>query len=994
MAGGNGNGGGLRLIVSDFAISFMWVWSGVLYKMLAYDVLGFHHDAAGEAVKCALSIVNMFFFAYLGKLTKGGTYNPLTVLSTPSPGISLSSSSLSVPEFLLRSVIVFVLGLLAFNLLDGDWLEFPGGDRGVYCIEGGRRLRSEGGPWEWDRGRRGSWGRRRSGGLDSGGVKPRRTNGWDLGKIVDQAVRLDVFGLKDLPHSRSGSIHGHPSCLNLDSFEFSSCLLGAYWSMVSIANKAVLGSIVGVRFIIESFPEVHGPRLTVDLHRGALTEGFLTFAIVIISLGLYRNIPGSFYRKTWISSVSKVALHILGSDLTGGVMNPASVMGWAYARGDHWTKEHILVYWLAPIEATLLAKVRLQYPKARQDIEELKDRRRRRMGSFYKIILPSVMVYHRLRIPEDFSKKYGDELSTSVRFTVRSGQVWRVGVEKADEMLWFTDGWKEFSESHSIGCGFFLVFNYEGNSEFKDMYEFAPEFAIRINKRGRCISSLESLRCNFQYFTRNKRYKMEDHGKIVEADSVTLSWKSKMKASEMSNSQRPSVQETEKEKWNVMKNVDNLPAAVPFGRKCCLSDGARLKRHINRQDKEGHKQLDSVFVQEATRKSKRIRYQLNETKHTKSVDKLNSSNAANNRRTDSNGQQLKVKCEEEEELLGLNDFSNDSMMRPVKTQEREKAVNASMMFKPNNPFFRTILQPYNVHRSFILNLPARFAKKYLHGVSESIQLEVSGGKQWTVCCVRINGPVEDVVLKVSIFRVMIGECNELATFVIGQPGYDSEEMLYSSVGELIPLAFVGHVKGRMPDKVFLRNRHGKLWPVKVTKVGNHLNFSDGWVKFAEDSSLEFGDFLVFDYDGTDVFHFKIFGRTGCEKEVIGSSHLTVNNEEQEEVEEEYLGVEEEEDDLEVEEEEEEEEEEGEYLEVEEAEDDLEVEECREENEYAVEEQELEATTLRNGNKRKAAVKVEDDDDIFEYGMVARPKNPYFVAKLREKRRNELDSLGV
>lgn len=30
-------------------------------------------------------------------------------------------------------------------------------------------------------------------------------------------------------------------------------------------------------------------------------------------------------------------------------------MGWAYARGEHITKEHVLVYWLAPIEATLLA---------------------------------------------------------------------------------------------------------------------------------------------------------------------------------------------------------------------------------------------------------------------------------------------------------------------------------------------------------------------------------------------------------------------------------------------------------------------------------------------------------------------------------------------------------------------------------------------------------------------------------------------------------------
>ena len=88
----------------------------------------------------------------------------------------------------------------------------------------------------------------------------------------------------------------------------------------------VIGSITGVRLIIQTFPGIGlGPRLNVDIHRGALTEGFLAFAIVIISLGLARKIPGSFFMKTWIASVSKLALHILGSDLTGGCMNPASV---------------------------------------------------------------------------------------------------------------------------------------------------------------------------------------------------------------------------------------------------------------------------------------------------------------------------------------------------------------------------------------------------------------------------------------------------------------------------------------------------------------------------------------------------------------------------------------------------------------------------------------------------------------------------------------------
>ncbi|CAL5351694.1 unnamed protein product [Camellia sinensis] len=243
MAGAVGRGGGgMRLIVLDFMQSFMWVWSGVLIKMFVHSFLGLgFHEPKAEAIKCVLSILNMFFFAYLGKITKGATYNPLTVLA----------SSIS-----------------------GDFSRF------LFTV--GARIPAQ-----------------------------------------------------------------------------------------------VFGAITGVKLIIGTFPEIgRGPSLKVDIHRGALTEGFLTFAIVMISLGLSRNIPGSFYRKTWISSVSKLSLHILGSDLTGGCMNPASVMGWAYARGEHLGKEHILVYWLAPMEATLLAvwtfKLLVQPPKEEKTNTKIK----------------------------------------------------------------------------------------------------------------------------------------------------------------------------------------------------------------------------------------------------------------------------------------------------------------------------------------------------------------------------------------------------------------------------------------------------------------------------------------------------------------------------------------------------------------------------------------------------------------------------------------------
>ncbi|KAI7736895.1 hypothetical protein M8C21_032326 [Ambrosia artemisiifolia] len=211
----------VKLLVSDMIMSFMWVWSSVLIKLFVHRFLGFHqHDVTGEMFRYSVSIVNMFLFAYLGKVTNGGAYNPLTVLS---------------------------------SAVSGSFIKF----------------------------------------------------------LVTLGARIPL---------------------------------------------QVFGSIMGVRLILHTFPGIgRGPQLTVSLHQGALTEGLLTFTIVMLSHGLSSKIPGSFYTKTWISSVSKLALHTLGSDLTGGAMNPASVMGWAYARGEHITKEHLLVYWIAPIQATLLA---------------------------------------------------------------------------------------------------------------------------------------------------------------------------------------------------------------------------------------------------------------------------------------------------------------------------------------------------------------------------------------------------------------------------------------------------------------------------------------------------------------------------------------------------------------------------------------------------------------------------------------------------------------
>lgn len=170
-------------------------------------------------------------------------------------------------------------------------------------------------------------------------------------KVVLSILSIYFFAMLGL-FSRGGSYNP----LAVLSSAFSGSFDGLLFTAFGRIPAQIVGSVVGVRSIREFLPEIgHGSRLNVKIHHGALTEGFLTFMTIMVSLVLKKKDPGSFFLKTWILAIAKLSLHILGSDLTGGIMNPASAFGWAYARGDHITLEHLFVYWLAPIQATVLA---------------------------------------------------------------------------------------------------------------------------------------------------------------------------------------------------------------------------------------------------------------------------------------------------------------------------------------------------------------------------------------------------------------------------------------------------------------------------------------------------------------------------------------------------------------------------------------------------------------------------------------------------------------
>lgn len=71
------------------------------------------------------------------------------------------------------------------------------------------------------------------------------------------------------------------------------------------------------------------------------------------------------------------------------------------------------------------------------------------------------------RIPEAFASRYcKNNLQNVAYLEVPSGKIWEVEVVHSKDEIWLAKGWEDFSDYHSISCGQFLMFGYNGRSHF------------------------------------------------------------------------------------------------------------------------------------------------------------------------------------------------------------------------------------------------------------------------------------------------------------------------------------------------------------------------------------------------------------------------------------------------------------------------------------------------------------------------------------------------
>ncbi|KAF5189722.1 B3 domain-containing transcription factor vrn1 [Thalictrum thalictroides] len=85
---------------------------------------------------------------------------------------------------------------------------------------------------------------------------------------------------------------------------------------------------------------------------------------------------------------------------------------------------------------------------------------------FFKIIHSSCIQDRRLVIPKKFIRNFGKELANVVVLKVPSKKHWEVELVEDEGQVWFQNDWQRFMEYHSISVGHFLVFRYDGNSQF------------------------------------------------------------------------------------------------------------------------------------------------------------------------------------------------------------------------------------------------------------------------------------------------------------------------------------------------------------------------------------------------------------------------------------------------------------------------------------------------------------------------------------------------
>ncbi|TVU26286.1 hypothetical protein EJB05_28825, partial [Eragrostis curvula] len=318
---------------------------------------------------------------------------------------------------------------------------------------------------------------------------------------------------------------------------------------------------------------------------------------------------------------------------------------------------------------------------------------------FFKVFLPH-QSGERLEIPQPFYKYLKEEPNRPVSLKGRSGNTWKVMLTSVEEGLGFTKGWKEFVGDHSLQEGHFLVFTYDGHSEFS---------VLVLNKSGVEDESALDAQPSEE---RVVNAEVGEGAKDIDADG----------ASEQDASALPSVEGNGKTRKRVRQGMVKSPAP---------------KRHLSVQKKH-EKRKHEAFVDTSKAGStvpdtnKDLSCMLDEyynkaRTRTKNVPRL--------------GKVVSKKLRQPVVI---------SQRRPITEEEKAHALKRAKEFKSKNPFTLQVMMASYVYVGFFMvfagkkftnsssrkgsdvNIPCEFVREYLPRTSKKMTVWDPQGKPWEV----------------------------------------------------------------------------------------------------------------------------------------------------------------------------------------------------------------------------------------------------------------------
>ncbi|XP_031249455.1 B3 domain-containing transcription factor VRN1-like [Pistacia vera] len=129
---------------------------------------------------------------------------------------------------------------------------------------------------------------------------------------------------------------------------------------------------------------------------------------------------------------------------------------------------------------------------------------------------------------------FADELSAVAKLSIPNGHVWQVTIDGKN--IWFQDGWHDFVQSYSVSTGYFLVFKYAKNSTFQVLifYKTACEIQYPYNAE-EAVNDVE----NSKFRPPSKKFKIEEMGIYIAGKNGLLSIKQRKRAIDIARLFKP-----------------------------------------------------------------------------------------------------------------------------------------------------------------------------------------------------------------------------------------------------------------------------------------------------------------------------------------------------------------------------------------------------------------------------------------------------------------------